>query len=353
MLKFTPQQQQLIINSRRHWDMEQEHMALRAGYKVNKVGGAILAANSGDGNVLGLNQGIIGNASTLPKDVWGAWDRSFVEVQRDVLAVFNDLAGTVSQTVPLGKIVHFFQMLSDSGDINISLDGRSKAKVDQPVHSYEGTPVPIIDSELEYGWRQMLSAQTEGYSLDSDGIMNHQRKIAEKLEDLAINGDSTINVGGATIYGLRTAPYRATGTHGYTLNGASGANWLSVIKAVVAAIMAKNFRAPVTIYLNYDDWFYASTNDYTASYPKTILARLMEIPNVKAIIPASKVPVNEVLAIVKRSDVVKVLNGMPPTTRPKSRQNPEDNYIFTVMAAASVQYKHDAEGQAGYAQFTK
>lgn len=342
MLKFTPEQQQLILNSRRRWDYMHRDLAARYGFAVNDVNGAILAHNQFDGN-----------ASTLPKDVWGSWDRNFVEVQRDVLSVFNDLASTVPQNVPLGKIVHYFMMMSDSGDINISLDGRSKAKADQPVMTYEGTPVPIIDSELVYGWRQMLSAQTEGFTLDTDGIANKQRRVAEKLEDLAINGDSTISVGGATIYGLRTAPYRATNTHGFVLNGATGANWLSVIKGVIAAIMAKNFRAPTTIYLNYDDWFYASTNDYVANYPKTILQRLMEIPNVKAIVPASKVPANEVLAIVKRSDVVKVLNGMPPSTRPKARQNPEDNYVFSVIAAAAVQYKHDAEGQAGYAQFTK
>jgi hypothetical protein len=28
----------------------------------------------------------------------------------------------------LGKIVHYFMTLSDSGDVNISLDGRGKAK---------------------------------------------------------------------------------------------------------------------------------------------------------------------------------------------------------------------------------
>jgi hypothetical protein len=40
----------------------------------------------------------------------------------------------------------------------------------------------------------------------------------------------------------------------------------------------KNFYGPVTIYLNYKDWFYASVNDYAANYPKTILSRIMEIP---------------------------------------------------------------------------
>nr|WP_310616686.1 major capsid protein [Pantoea cypripedii] len=342
MLKFTKEQQALILNARRRWDMMQRNMASMHGFAVNDANGQFIAYDQ-----------LVGNASVLPKDVWGEWDRSAITVQRDVLAVFNDLSASVSRPMALGKIVHYFMTLSDSGDVNISLDGRGKAKTDQPVMDYEGTPLPIIDSELSFGWRQMLAAQTEGYSLDSDAILNHQRKVAEKLEDMVLNGDANINVGGAKIYGFRNAPYRATGTHGLDLNGASGAQWVEAITSLISLLQDKNFYAPVTIYLNYKDWFYASVNDYAANYAKTILQRIQEIPGVQALVPGSKVPANELLAVVKRSDVVQILNGMPLTMRPKARQNPEDDYVFSVLAAAAPQFKHDAEGQAGYAQLTK
>ncbi|BEO02788.1 encapsulating for peroxidase [Serratia marcescens] len=342
MLKFTKQQQALILNARRRWDMMQRNMATQHGFAVNDANGQFIAFDD-----------LVGNASVLPKDVWGEWDRSAITVQRDVLAVFNDLASSVSRPMALGKIVHYFMTLSDSGDVNISLDGRGKAKTDQPVMDYEGTPLPIIDSELSFGWRQMLAAQTEGYSLDSDAIPNHQRKVAEKLEDMALNGDANINVGGARIYGLRTAPNRATGTTALDLNGASGAQWVEAIKELIGLLQGNNFYAPVTIYLNYKDWFYTTVTDYAANYPKTIFTRIMEIPGVAKLVPASKVPANEMLGIVKRTDVVQILNGMPMTMRPKARQNPEDDYVFTVLAAAAPQFKHDANGQAGYVQLTK
>ena len=342
MLKFTPQQQKLILNARRRWDMMQRNMAAQHGFAVNDANGQFIAFDE-----------LVGNASVLPKDVWGEWDRSAITVQRDVLSVFNDLAASVSRPMALGKIVHYFMTLSDSGDVNISLDGRGKAKGDQPVMDYEGTPLPIIDSELTFGWRQMLAAQTEGYSLDSDAISNHQRKVAEKLEDMVLNGDPNINVGGATIYGLRTAPNRGTGTHGLTLNGASGAQWVAAISDLINLLHNENFYAPVTIYLNYKDWFYASVNDYAANYPKTILSRIMEIPGVAALVPASRVPTDELLGVVKRPDVVQILNGMPMTMRPKARLNPEDDYVFSVLAAAAPQFKQDANGQAGYVQLTK
>lgn len=342
MLKYTQEQQALILNARRRWDNMQRNLAAINGFAVNDANGQFIAYDN-----------LVGNASVLPRDVWGEWDRSAITVQRDVLSVFNDLAATVSRPMALGKIVHYFMTLSDSGDVNISLDGRGKAKTDQPVMAYEGTPLPIIDSELSFGWRQMLSAQTEGYSLDSDAIGNHQRKIAEKLEDLVLNGDSTIDVGGSKIYGMRTAPYRETGTHGFDLNGASGAQWVEAIKELIDLLHNNNFYAPVTIYLNYKDWFYTTTTDYAVNYAKTIFTRIMEIPGVAALVPASKVPANELLGVIKRNDVVQILNGMPMTMRPKARQNPEDDYVFSVLAAAAPQFKHDANGQAGYVQLTK
>lgn len=328
MLKFTKEQSALVMNMRRAYDQSHERMA---------------ANHSGF---------IMGNASTLPKDVWGEWDREAIEVQRDVLAVFNDLS-SLSRSMPLGKLVHHFQTVSDSGDVNISLDGRGKGKTDRPVIDYHGTPLPIIDSPFSFGWREVLAAQTEGYSLDGAARNNHMRKVAEKMEDMVINGDASIDVAGAKIYGLRNAPNRNTDTHGLDLNGATGAQWLEAMRGLIAGLHAANFYSPVTVYLNYSDWFYASVTDFVATYPKTILDRLMEIPGLAAIVPASRVPVNEMLGVCKRSDVVQILNGMPMTVRPKTRQNPEDDYTFIVMAAVAPEFKFDAEGQAGYIQVTK
>lgn len=337
MLKFSKEQAALIINERRNYDRQHQ----------------VMAANSGWQNRGGIyTDGLTGNASTLPKDVWGIWDRQAVEIQRDVLAVFSDLS-SLSMPMPVGKLLHYFQTVSDSGEVNISLDGRGKAKTDAPAIDYHGTPLPIIDSSFSFGWRQMLAAQTEGYQLDTAASNNAVRKVAEKLEDMVINGDTSINVSGSTIYGLRTAPNRATFTHGYDLSAATGAEWVDAITKAIAALQAKNYYAPVTFYVNYSDWFYASTTDYVATYPKTILSRLLEIPGVAAIIPASRVPVDEILGIVKRSEVFQMLSGMPITTRALTRLRPEDDYAFNVIAAVAPEFKYDALGQAGYVQGTQ
>lgn len=339
MLKFSKEQQEYIKNSRRM--IEKQHAIMAQNYDLPLDPGKLTAMQV---------NGLIGNAAPLPKDVWGVWDREAVEIQRDVLAVFNDIAATSTMPMPVGKLVHHFQTVSDSGNINISLDGRSMAKTDQPLIDYHGTPLPIIDSTFSFGWRQVLAAQTEGFQLDNTSRMNAMRRVAEKLEDLALNGDDRIKVGSAELYGLRTHPARNTRSTGVTLNGATGGEWVAEVIATLELLHDNNFRVPATLYLNWDDWFYASNTDFSTQYPnKTILQRVQEIAGIASIVPGSRVPANEMLAVVKRSDVVQVLNGMPITTRQLDRRNPEDDYNFRVLAAAALEIKFDANDQCGVA----
>lgn len=325
MLRFTPEQQAFVLANRRQFNASQVALANAHG------------------------QTIIGNALPLPKDVWGQWDREGVEIQRTTLAVFNDLAATVSTPMPIGKLVHHFQTISDSGQANVSLDGRSKGRTDQPVFAYHGTPLPIIDSPFSYGWRQVEAARSEGFQLDSAGRMNAMRTVAEKLESIALDGDAGIVVGGATLYGLRNHPRRNTRTTSQALNGATGAQWLADITATLKLLHADNFKVPATLYLNWDDWFYATSTEFTTGYPKTIAQRVLELGGVREIIPADSVTAGQIIALVKDRRVVQVLNGMPMMTRAQFRANPEDEYNFVTMAAAAVEIKFDADQNCGVA----
>ena len=325
MLRFTDEQQAFVLANRRQFNASQIAMAENHG------------------------QTLVGNALPLPKDVWGLWDREAVEVQRTTLRVFNDLSSSVSRPMPIGKLVHHFQTVSDSGSVNVSLDGRSKGRTDQPVFAYHGTPLPIIDSPFSYGWRQVAAASTEGFQLDAAGRMNSMRKIAEKAESLMLNGDTDIVVGADPLYGLRTHPRRNTRTTAQALNGATGAQWLATITATLKLLHGDNFKSPATIYLNFDDWFYATSTEFTAGYPKTIAQRVLELGGLREVIDADSINPGEVIAIVKDRRVLQVLNGMPMTTRAQFRANPEDDYNFVTMAAVALEIRFDANQNCGVA----
>lgn len=329
MLRFTPEQQAFILANRRDFNARQTELANAHA------------------------SGMIGNALPIPRDVWGIWDREGIEIQREVLTVFNDLSASVSMPMPIGKLVHHFQTISDSGTVNVSLDGRSKARTDQPVFDYHGTPLPIIDSTFSFGWRQMEAARSEGFAIDGAGRANANFKVAEKLEDLTLNGDAKVVVGGAQLYGLRNHPKRNTDTHGFDLNGASGPNWLAAIAKLTNALYGDDFYTEPTVYVNIGDWKYARETDFSTQYPnKTIAQRVLE-SGIANVIPASKVPANELIGVVKNRRVLQVLNGMPMTTRAQFRANPEDDYNFVTMAAAALEVKFDATDNCGLAVVTK
>lgn len=328
MLLFTNAQEQAINNARRAFNRSQTAMA---------------------GDLL------VGNAMPVPIDAWRRIDARATRIQRDVLAVFNRLAAASSTPVGLGDIVSYFPKVSDSGSAHVSMDGRSEGSADQAVVSYEGTPIPIIDSYVRMGWRQMEVVRKGQTQLDVESIANAQRQVAEKLEDIVLNGLSSIVVGGSTIYGLRNHPQRNTGTHGFDLNStATGANWVTAFNQVVNLLQGDNAFGRVTFFVNFSDYTYASQTEYTANYPRKIIEMLRAMEFVEDIVPCSKVPADNIIGInnLGSGEWGSMLNAMPMATRPKMRHNPEDDYVFGVMAAAAPQFRQDAAGRMQIAHTT-
>ena len=331
MLRFTPEQE-LAVN------------AARAAFNSTQTAMASAQAAS-----------LVGNAAPIPLDAWRRIDARASRIQRDVLAVFNRLAAANTTPASIGDLVSFFPKISDSGEVHVSMDGRSEGRSDQAVVSYEGTPIPIIDSYARMGWRQMEVVRKGQTALDVETIANHQRKVAEKMEDMVLNGMSSIVVGGSTIYGLRNHPQRSTDTHGFDLNStATGANWLTAFSKLVNSLVGDNAFGRITVFLNYADWTYASLNEFAAGYPKTILARLREIEQIADIVPASKVPADNIIGVagLDTGDWGSVLSAMPMVTRPKARLNTEDDYVFGIMAAVAPQFRVDADGRSMIAHLT-
>jgi len=326
MLKFTPEQWAAIVAARNNFNSRM----------------AALAANSADS--------FEGNALAISIDAWRRIDTRAQALARSRLAVFNRLAQASTIPVSIADLVNYYPQVSDSGEVLVSMDGRNQAKTDQANVKYVGTPVPVLTSSARMGWRQMEVHRKGGGMLDVTTIANNQRKMAEKLEDMVINGLSVVNVDGNTIYGLRNLPARNTFSHGFTLATATGAQWLTAFKQAISAALGDNQFGQITVFLNQGDYTAADTTDYAANYSGTILQRLKAINQIKEIVPASSVPASEILGVVDLDvgDWGGILSAMPMVTRPKSRSEPEDDYIFSVISAAAPQFRSDYSGQSAF-----
>lgn len=326
MLKFTPEQQAAIN-------------AARSGFNLRMTALAANAAMSFEGNAL-----------AIPIDAWRRIDGRAQTLARSRLPVFNRLAAASTTPVSIADLVNYYPQVSDSGEVLVSMDGRNQAKADAATVKYVGTPVPVLTSTTRLGWRQMEVMRKGGGMLDVTSIANNQRKMAEKLEDMVLNGLPSAVVGGDTIYGLRTLPARNTFSHGFTLATATGAQWLAAVKQAISAALGDNQYGRLTLFVNQGDYTAADTTDYAANYSGTILQRLQAISQIVEIVPASSVPANEILGIadLDTGEWGGVLSAMPMTTRPKSRSEPEDDYVFSVIAAAAPQFRSDYNGQSAF-----
>jgi uncharacterized linocin/CFP29 family protein len=299
--------------------------------------------------------GLEGNSLAVPIDAWRRIDSRATAIARSRLQVFNRLAAASTIPVSIADLVNYYPQVSDSGEVLVTMDGRNQAKADAAVVKYVGTPVPVLTSTARMGWRQMEVLRKGGGMLDVTTIANNQRRVAEKLEDMVLNGLPSVKIGSDTIYGLRTLPQRNTFAHGFTLATATGAQWLAAVKQAISAALGDNQYGQITLFVNQGDYTAADTTDYAANYSGTILQRLKAISQIADIVPASSVPANEILGVsdLQLGEWGGILSAMPLTTRPKGRDEPEDDYVFSVLAAAAPQFRTDYNGQAPFVHGTQ
>jgi hypothetical protein len=300
---------------------------------------------------------LIGNAAPVGLDAWRRIDQRGSMLQRDILAVYNRLARANTTPVDIGDLMSFFPKVSDSGKLQVSMDGRMPGLADQPVVTFDGTPVPVFTSAATWGFRQNAVMMRGGGISAADMVAGPQRVVLEALEDMAINGRASTNVAGKTIFGLLNFPDRteATPYGAYNLNGATGAQWMAAFSGLVLALVGDNSFGRATIFCNYADWTYAGLTDYAAAYTGTIAQRMLSIANVAEVIPCGRVPANRLIAVnnVDSGEWGSVLSAMAPTVLPKSRQNPYDDYGMWALAVSATQFRSDFNGRSHIAAITR
>lgn len=355
LTRYTEQQANAINQQRMAFNRHEEDLAVRLG--INSWGG----------------NDLIGNAGTVPKDAWGQWSEGGIAIRRSMLGVFEDISSATSRPVDYGVIVdHFAQYSDNSTDVHTSIDGRGDGQSDQVTITYQGTPIAVKTNNCVIGARQMATMMRSGQAgtlmLDQQ-MLNKNRHILESLEDMTLNGltddkGNLIDVGGAKAYGLLNHPQRNTFTHGIVINGATAKEIKDAVKGTLKAAHDDNYKTGFTLYFNWDDYFYMSseqdalaaaegTPTATGAIRKTIYQELLNLPGVDRIVATDSIPVNTIIALVRDREVVEVLNGMPLTQAAQFRANPTDDYVFKNMAAQAVQLKFDANGQMGLAVGTQ
>ena len=256
--------------------------------------------------------------------------------------------GLVRPVSSLGTLVTEWGRVGEMTQADISMTGQANGEVDRLEYDITGVPIPIVFKEFRIPKRQLEAARLAGNALDTTHAAAASRVVAEKLEDMLINGDSTV-FDSRHIYGYTNEPNRnqvvAAGDWG-TIS-----NILPTVSAAIAALVAEHYYGPYTLYLDTNQYTEATTSFYSDGSGESAYDRILRIPQITAVLPVDSLDDGEGVLAQLTSDVVDWAQHMDITLVEWLSGDGMMGF-FKVMAVAAPRIKSDKSSQSGVAHIT-
>lgn len=291
--------------------------------------------------------------SLLRKDEWEELDRAVVEAVTQELNIVQDLRdNNLVQTLGgLGTMVSQVNVGSERTEAAVSMSGRSQGSRDRVEKLLRSFPVPIIHAEYEVGVRELEASRRLGDALDTTEAMAAGQVVAEKLETIAVDGESSIVISGDGIDGLTNISGRDTDTASNYGGGDFGTagNGAKTVLGQISALAGKNYRGPFGVYV-------ANTQYWELLTPLTNrdgndLTDIQNIPQVQFVKRNDTLADGECVVVQLTRNVIDLAVAMETTNR---EWRAEDDLAFygKVMGAMVVRIKTDYAGNVGVSHAT-
>jgi len=337
LVSLTTDQQQELRTLRRNGETEDARSLLVDNMEITDDGFAILSRNNG-----------LVVQSLLRKDEWEMLDAAVVEAAQTRLNVIETARqhGLIKPIGSLGVLVAQYNKVSAMTAASVSMSGRDQSDADRVDYNLAGVPIPVISKGFDIGVRELESARMGGIALDDAHVRAATRVVAEKMESIAIDGESSIVLNGAAVYGLSNFTDANTGS--CSDFGTEGQAFSSFL-AIKAELEAAGYYGP------YAAWVYTTQYNQILAYHtdgsgELEVERILRIPEIKSVQPSSQLASEEVIAVQMTSDVWDVPVTMWPTLVEWSSQDGMTRH-FKVMAVFTNRPKSDYDGNCGIAVY--
>lgn len=300
------------------------------------------------GNDVLVPDGVVANAF-LNREEWERLDAAVISRARQRLGAWGDVvgAGLVSNTT-LAEWFSKWRVASERIAATAMMDFRTQLIEDRTDKKTYGVPVPIVSAAFSIGRRELITARAAGSDVESFEAEEAGAAVAEKLEDMLINGETGIVLEGTPIYGYRTLSARNTGT----VVGDFGtiSNIYETFIAAVLAMAADRYYGPFGVYMSNTQYF-EMLEYYSDGTGQTALARVLSIPQISFVRVNDLTTDGDVLMVQLTREVVDIRQAMALENR--RWVSPDASRIhFVVMAAAVPRLKTDYAGNAGILHYT-
>lgn len=292
--------------------------------------------------------------ATLRKDEWVHYDTAVVEAAKQRLNFVNFLNArglNYNLSNGLASTVLQYEKLSDISDAELTMDGANRGRGDRPVWTLGYLPLPLVHKDFEVNARSLEASRTTGDPLDTTMAAMAGRKVAEKIEEMAVIGASGYAFGGGTIRGVIDFADRNT----YSLSCdwadigdsslSTGPMILDDVLGMIQAARDDRMYGPYVLLVpgNFET---ALDADYVANYPKTVRERIMAIDSIADVLVVDKLTASNVALVQLSTETIRMVNGMAVTV---VQWADEGGMIFRfkVMAIQVPQPRSDDQQRCG------
>lgn len=231
--------------------------------------------------------GLVQNSILLKRE-WELLDAAIIRMVKLRQNAVADLRsrGLTWQT-SLAAYTAQWRVASEKVRPSVTMDGQTQAVSDRVDKKSYAVPIPIIHMDYMLPRRMLLASRTSGAELDTLEAEETAAAISEEGEYMLFNGNSSVVVGGNTIYGYITHGSRDTDTAANYGGGDFGTvgNGYKTMQGMVSALAAKRYHGPFGFYVAGTQ--YEQLNAYyTDGSGQTDLQRMLAHPKVEFVKPS-------------------------------------------------------------------
>lgn len=289
--------------------------------------------------------------AALQYDEWKDIDRTVLETFTQRLRAVADVmaAGLVHPLGSIGVTVSVWDKVSDMTGPNVDMSGITDGEEDLPRYELDQVPIPVVHKDFRVNIRHLEASRRFGEAIDVTASAIAARVVAEGNEDLLLNGDSSISVNGANLYGYTTHPNRNTVDMAtkWDDNSMTGADIVEDVQSMLAAARADNRHGPFILYVpaGYEGLL---DNDYNpaTSDTRTIRERILQLAGIQDIRVVDRLADHNVLLVQLDRETVDWAQAQGVTTIQWDEKGGMQSR-FKVLTIGAPRIKSDYDGRSG------
>lgn len=287
----------------------------------------------------------------LSEDDWRVLTDEVIAVQRQRLLAVDHLRsrGLVYPVQNLGVMRIDWQKMSDLQPAEVTMGLRANESRDQGDLERDSVPLPIIHKTFFFDFRDLLASRNGGrVPLDVTHAAIASRLIAEKMENILVQGDANFVFEGATLYGYQshTGRINVTGADFGTTT-----NIELTFRNLIETASTNNHYGPFGVYLH-PTQFSQMKQIYQAG-DSTITMDIIrrQHPEIEFIEESKDITAGTGIAVELDRMTVDLAIGAEPTMI--QWEDPGGAGVYMrLFASVAPRIKVDREGQTGLYEMT-